>query len=86
MILKPEDGLSFVFETPEGKKISAFIPTNIIVENLEDLAYEVLLEPECQSSSCAVNNFCECDSINEDAKFKYVEVDIYRKDYGQMEK
>ena len=38
----------------------------IVTERLEDLAYEIVTEPQCSCSSCAVNGFCECEPINED--------------------
>lgn len=74
MILTKKDGLSFVFKTKEGKEKSAYIPLLEIIKNLEDIALEIINTPDCNSSSCAVNNFCECDLINDDVEFKHVEL------------
>jgi hypothetical protein len=76
MILTKKDGLNFVFKTKDGKEATAYIPLTKIIERLEDEAFEILTEPNCGSSSCAVNNFCECDPINDDAEFKHVELSV----------
>lgn len=47
----------------------ASIPFLRLKELLMDIAYETITKPECNSSSCTVNNFCECDPINEDMEF-----------------
>ncbi|MFW6247214.1 MAG: hypothetical protein ACOC22_03535 [bacterium] len=72
MKLNKNDGLDFIFETKDGKHVTAFISRDKIINLLEDEAYEIITTPECNSSSCAVNNFCECDPINDDAELKYV--------------
>jgi len=76
MTLTKNDGLNFVFKTKENKEVTAFIPLSKIIERLEDEAYEVVTEPSCICSSCSVNGFCECNPINEDAKFKHVELSV----------
>ena len=38
-------------------------------ELIMDEALEVITQPECSSSSCAVNGFCECDPINEGMEY-----------------
>lgn len=76
MILTKKDGLNFIFTTKEGKEITAYIPLTKIIEHLEEEAFEVVTEPDCGCSSCSVNNFCECDPINDDAEFKHVELSV----------
>ena len=76
MILTKKDGLNFVFNTKDGKEVTAYIPLTKIIERLEDEAFEVITEPDCNCSSCAVNIFCECDLINDDAEFKHVELSV----------
>jgi hypothetical protein len=74
MILKNDDYLEFVFTTPNGQEVSAFISISKIIESVEDYAYEVITTPECSCSSCAVEGFCECDPINEDVILKHVKI------------
>lgn len=76
MILTKKDGLNFVFATKEGKEVTAYIPLTKIIERLEDEAFEVITEPNCNCSSCAVNNFCECSPTDDDAEFKHVELSV----------
>jgi len=76
MILTKKDGLTFVFKTKESKEVSAYIPLTKIIERLEGEAFEIITEPDCGCSSCVVNNFCECDPINDDAEFKHVELSV----------
>jgi hypothetical protein len=63
--LKKGDGIECIFTDKEGKEVSCFIPESKIRELIEDEAYERVTRPECDCSTCAVNNFCECDPINE---------------------
>lgn len=74
MILTKKDGLNFIFSTKEGKKITAYIPLTKIIERLEDEAFEIITKPNCDNSSCYVNNFCECDPINDDAEFEHIKL------------
>jgi hypothetical protein len=76
MILKDSDGIEFVYKTAEGKEISVVIPTQKIIDLCEDKAFEEITQPECGESSCAVNGFCECDPINEDAELQYIKVSV----------
>lgn len=76
MDIKESDDLEFVFKTKDGKEISAVIPFSIILEHTIDNAYEIITMPECGSSSCSVNNFCECDPINDDAEFSRLKLII----------
>lgn len=76
MILTKKDGLNFVFNTKDGKRVSAYIPLVKIIERLEDEAFEIITKPNCVCSSCSVNNFCECDPINEEAEFQHIELSL----------
>jgi hypothetical protein len=42
---------------------TATISTEKLKELIIDHGYEVITEPICNSSSCAVNNFCECKPL-----------------------
>lgn len=64
------EGLEFVYKTSEGKEVTAYIPFTKVIESLEDLVFEIITEPNCQSSSCTVNNFCECEPLDTDIKLK----------------
>jgi len=55
---------------------TACIPLSKIKELIMDEAYEIITRPECNDSSCAVNNFCECDPINEDMEFAGIYVSV----------
>ncbi len=76
MRLKKNDALEFVFKTKDGTLTSALIPTSKIIELCEEEAYETVTAPFCESSSCAVNNFCECDPRDEDAVLDHVKLDF----------
>lgn len=69
------DGIEIVFA--DGiKTATAFISQAKIKELLLDEAYDIITTPECDSSSCAVNNFCECSPINGDMEFAGIFVRI----------
>ena len=71
--LNKGDGLKVMFADGVNTT-SAFIPLSKIKHLIMDEANEIITKPECSSSSCAVNNFCECDPINEDMEFAGVYV------------
>lgn len=52
------DNLRFIFENDKGEEISSYISFSDVIKSLEDLAYEKITIPNCNSSSCSVNNFC----------------------------
>ncbi len=76
MILKDNDGIEFVYKTTKGKEISVIIPTQKIIDLCEEEAFEEITQPECSESSCAVNGFCECEPINEDAELQYIKISM----------
>jgi len=79
MKLTEKDTIEIAFIDGE-KTATASIPLAKIKERLEDLAWEMITETECNSSSCAANNFCECDPINEDMEFAGIYVRIGEND------
>ena len=72
--LTKEHGLEFLF-IDGVNQASAFLPYSTIKEYLMDEAMETICTPDCNSSSCAVNNFCECDPINEEMEFSAIYID-----------
>ena len=76
MILKDSDGIEFVYKTKKGKILSVVLPTQKIIDLCEIEAFEEITDPEpyCQESSCAVNGFCECNPINEDAELQHIKL------------
>ena len=73
--LTKKDGLKVMFSDGVNTT-SAFISLAKIKELIMDEAYEMITIPECNSSSCAVNNFCECDPVNEDMEFAGIYVSV----------
>ena len=74
MKLKNTDFIEYVFKTSDNREISVLIPISRIIELTENEAYEVVTSQDCNDSSCAVNNYCKCDPINEDAELKYIKL------------
>lgn len=70
------NGINCVFINKDGKEISCYIPKSKLREVIEDTAYESITTPECDSSSCAVNNFCECNLVNEDANLSHLTINL----------
>lgn len=70
--LKNTDEIECVFKNKKGEEVTCHISELEIKELIEDYAYEKVTEPDCQSSSCAVNNFCECTPINEDVELSHL--------------
>jgi hypothetical protein len=75
-ILKRTDGIEVLFLNKKGKQVSCYIPETRIKELIEDEAYNLITEPNCNESSCAVNGFCECPPINEDMQLSYLAICI----------
>lgn len=63
-----EDTIEVMFADGE-RTTSASITLTRLKELIMDEANDIITEPECRSSSCAVNGFCECDPINEDMEY-----------------
>lgn len=76
MKLNKNDALEFVFKTKDGGLTSALIPTSKIIELLEEEAYDTITAPCCNSSTCLVNNFCECDPVDEDAVLDHIKLSV----------
>lgn len=63
-----KDTIDVMFVDGE-RTATASITLTRLKELLMDEALEIITQPECSSSSCAVNGFCECDPINEDMEY-----------------
>jgi len=86
--LNKTDGIECVFIGDEGKEVTYFIPEHRIKKLIEEEAYEQVTKPECGCSSCAVNNFCECDPVNEDLELNHLVMNINKNDkesYSEIE-
>ena len=62
------DTIEVVFMDGENEA-RAVLSLKTITRLLMDESYEIITDPKCEESSCAVNGFCECDPINEDMEF-----------------
>ena len=58
-----------------SKTATASITLTRLKELVMDEAMKIITNPECNSSSCAVNGFCECDPINEDMEYAGIYLD-----------
>ncbi len=76
MKLEKKDSIDFVFKTKDGKEVTACIPVAKIMKLGEEDAYECVTTPSCSESTCSVNNFCECNPINEDVELIRLEVSV----------
>jgi protoporphyrinogen oxidase len=74
MRLKKNDIIEFVFKIKTEEKIIVNIPISRIMECMEEEAYEIVTNVDCNDSSCAVLGFCECNPRNEDAELQYLEL------------
>jgi hypothetical protein len=63
-----KDTIDVMFVDGE-RTVTANISLRKIKELIMDEAMKIISQPECCSSSCAVNGFCECDQINEDMEY-----------------
>lgn len=63
-----KDTINVMFADGE-RTTSASITLTRLKELIMDEAHDIITKPECKSSSCAVNNFCECEPINEDMEY-----------------
>lgn len=66
--INENDSIEIVFADGE-KTATASISYKKLKELLLEDAYETITTPNCGCSSCAENNFCECNPINEDMEF-----------------
>lgn len=63
-----KDAIDVMFADGE-RTACASITLTRLKELIMDEAHEIITQPNCNSSSCAVNGFCECDPINEDMEY-----------------
>lgn len=63
-----KDTIEVMFADGE-RTTSASISLTRLKDLIMDEAYEMITDPSCDNSTCAVNGFCECDPINEDMKY-----------------
>ena len=75
---KKDDSIDVVFADGDNT-CTANISLDKLKELILDEAFEIISEPSCSSSSCSVNNFCECDPINEDMEFSGIFVNVGEK-------
>lgn len=66
--INENDTIKVVFADGENTA-TASISYSRLKELLIDDAYEIITTPVCGCSSCAENNFCDCNPINEDMEF-----------------
>lgn len=74
--LKEDDALQCVFLGKDGQEHILEIYPGHLRELVEDSAFELLSETQCQESTCAVNNFCECEPFEEGLDFSEFRVRI----------
>ncbi len=58
-----------VYFVEGDRQAVASISLTRLKELIMDDAIEIITTPACNSSSCAVNGFCECDPVNEDMDY-----------------
>lgn len=66
--INEKDSIEVVFADGE-KTATASISYKRLKDLLIEDAYDIITTPDCGCSSCAENNFCECDPINENMEF-----------------
>ena len=72
-----KDTIDVMFADGERTAVASISLTKI-KELVMDEAMGIITQPECNSSSCAVNNFCECDPVNEDMEYAGIYLSVVK--------